>query len=408
MTSSEVVTPSAMASTRASTDYLDGFRGLLILIVLQVHIFYLTTHGYFETGRVQGPLPWYFEIVRWFFPALSLVGMFVVVSGYCLMLPLARSVDGQMVGGVLKYLKRRARRILPPYYAAALLSLAHTIFLSSEYHPRQNPLHVWNLISHVFVFYNFDFRWRFQINGPYWSLAPEWQLYILFPIVLVPLWRKTGAAGLMAAGVLGTIGLMLVGKNVRDMHPWYLFLFVLGMVAALATESKDARISELRDRVPWVLLSLVLFGAVFVEWAVLWFFDPAAFHMMPPMWQIYCGDELLMGTAIAAAIIHWTRVRRSQPAAQWPHVLRFLHHKWVMLLGRFSYSHYLVHYPILITTSAIVLSFHLPLVETVLLSYVISIPASLGLSYLFFLAVENRFLPGRQVRMERAELKAIA
>ena len=61
------------------------------------------------------------------------------------------------------------------FAGAALLSLAHDVLLRSEYHPWQNPMNKWDLISHLFVFYNFNFSWRFQINGPYWSLAPEWQ-----------------------------------------------------------------------------------------------------------------------------------------------------------------------------------------------------------------------------------------
>ena len=90
---------------------------------------------------------------------------------------------------------------------------------------------------------------------------------------------------------------------------------------------------------------------------------------------------------------------------RWPRVLRFLHHDKVMLLGRFSYSHYLIHYPILMTTATLVVALHLPLAATLLTSYVVSIPTSLGLSYLFFLAVENRFLSRRQVRRAAMEVR---
>jgi len=385
--------PPIVASTRSSTDHLDGFRGILILTVLLLHIFLLTTNDFVRMGRFHGPSPWYFQTVRWFFPGLFVVGLFIVVSGYCLMLPVARSADGKVGGGVMAYMRRRAGRILPPYYAAALLSVAHAWLLRSEYHPWQSPLNPWSLISHMFVFYNFQPAWRFQINAPFWSLAPEWQLYLLFPILLIPLWRKVGMRGLLAAALLGTVGLCLLGKNVRDMHPWFLMLFVIGMLGALITESNGSRYIALRERVPWALLACVLFGGVAVEWVVLWFGDPAMFAPLPPLWNLYCVNEMALGAATCASIIHWTKVRRSQEMAEWPRVLRFLHHPKVMLLGRFSYSHYLVHYPILISTAALVVSFRLPLVETLVVSYLISIPASLGLSYLFFLAVEKRFLP---------------
>ena len=51
------------------------------------------------------------------------VSVFIILSGYCLMLPVARSPDGLIPGGSQAFLWRRARRILPPYYAALMLAL---------------------------------------------------------------------------------------------------------------------------------------------------------------------------------------------------------------------------------------------------------------------------------------------
>src|SRR4051812_41118914 len=51
------------------------------------------------------------------------VAIFIVLSGYCLMLPVARRGESQLKGGFGSYLGRRAFRILPPYFAALGLSL---------------------------------------------------------------------------------------------------------------------------------------------------------------------------------------------------------------------------------------------------------------------------------------------
>ena len=48
---------------------------------------------------------------------------FIVLSGYSLMIPAARN-GGELVGGFRRYIFRRARRILPPYYAALICSIA--------------------------------------------------------------------------------------------------------------------------------------------------------------------------------------------------------------------------------------------------------------------------------------------
>lgn len=396
-------------NARVGTDYLDGLRGVLILIVLQVHIFYLTTHAYYARWHFRQPLPSSLETVRWFFPTFSLVGIFVVVSGYCLMLPVARSADGALVGGVGSYLWRRARRILPPYYVALFLSLAHTMLLRGEYYPPQRPLQAGNLLAHILIFYNINPNWRFTINGPFWSLAPEWQLYLLFPIVLVPLWRWIGTAGLLGVAAVVTAGLMASGEGILNLHPWYLLLFVLGMLTAVTTESTDPRWIRWRESFPWVAVSLALCAWVLIYWVITWHFQPSALVLLPPRWQIYAGDELPMGVATAAAIAYWTTVRRSKREDDWPRILKVLHHPRVMFLGRFSYSHYLIHYPILITTTALVASLHFSLAETIAVAYLVSIPASLGLSYLFFLGVERRFLPRRQGRVgDAARQEALA
>jgi len=369
---------------------------MLILIVLLIHIFYLTTREYFEAGHMAGPSPWFIQPTRWFFPGFFLVGSFVVLSGYCLMLPVTRSANKKLAGGTLSYLWRRARRILPPYYAAVVLSLIRIVFFPTMFDPQAHPLQKWNLLSHLLLFYNFDPRWRFQINGPYWSLAPEWQLYLLFPLLLVPLWGKIGTKGLVAFAAFGTIGLTLISPNVRDMHPWFLLLFALGMLGAVITESRDEWVIAMRERTPWPAIAWTLFLTIVAEWIVFWLVKPDVFIHHAPPWWAYCINEILLGAATCASIINWTKMRRSGRAMhQWPLLLRFLHRPRVMLLGRFSYSHYLIHYPILLTTTALVISWHLRLLESVAVAYLISTPASLGFSYLFFLAVENRFLSKR-------------
>jgi peptidoglycan/LPS O-acetylase OafA/YrhL len=74
-----------------------------------------------------------------------------------------------------------------------------------------------------------------------------------------------------------------------------------------------------------------------------------------------------------------------------------LHRPKVRGLGQFSFSLYLLHFPILISASALVVRLRLGLVATLIVSYLVSMPAALLLSYLFFLAVERRCLSVRRV-----------
>ena len=100
------------SAPRVKLLFLDGMRGLTALYVLLFHL-------YIPAGlssAVQHGLSW----LRFGHYA---VGVFIVLSGYSLMLPVARSQDGRIPGGVVDFFKRRARRILPPYYAAIVCSL---------------------------------------------------------------------------------------------------------------------------------------------------------------------------------------------------------------------------------------------------------------------------------------------
>ncbi len=90
-------------------DYLDGIRAAASLYVVLFH-----------AGLGVGPEPvpgWTRNLQRAFSFGHDAVAVFIVLSGYCLMLPIARA-DGRLARGVRSYFGRRAWRILPPYFAA--------------------------------------------------------------------------------------------------------------------------------------------------------------------------------------------------------------------------------------------------------------------------------------------------
>ncbi len=105
------------ASQRVRLHYLDGVRGLAALFVVWHHVWqFVVVHN---AGKA---LPAWFRA----FAPLKLggfgVAVFIVLSGYCLTIPVARSTALDLAGGLRGFAFRRARRILPPYYAALILS----------------------------------------------------------------------------------------------------------------------------------------------------------------------------------------------------------------------------------------------------------------------------------------------
>jgi peptidoglycan/LPS O-acetylase OafA/YrhL len=55
-----------------------------------------------------------------------------------------------------------------------------------------------NIISHVLLLHNLSPAWVLSINGSFWSLALEWQWYMVFPL-LVWGFRRWGVSPTMIA-----------------------------------------------------------------------------------------------------------------------------------------------------------------------------------------------------------------
>ena len=136
--------------------------------------------------------------------------MFIVLSGFSLALSPAR--HGWRLDGVSRFARRRARRILPPYWAALGFSLAVAWLVVPP--PGQgapdaksvfvNGLLVQNLVAAP------------SPNRSFWSIAVEAQLYVLFPLLLLVV-RRWGAI-VMVATV--TLVVAAVGSWRRTSRAW--------------------------------------------------------------------------------------------------------------------------------------------------------------------------------------------
>lgn len=396
--------PNQVTATRLRLDYLDGLRGLACLAVVLYHASD-TTWGWQQGASVSRLARLVGKPLNYGFFA---VAIFIVLSGYCLMLPVARSAEGSLRGGMGEYFKRRALRILPPYYAATLFSLALIVLVPRLNHPVGN---YWDaaipaftpgvLLSHLFVVHNLSTAWNFRIAPPHWSVATEWHIYFVFPLILLPVWRRFGlAAATMAGMALGLLPHFLLPSAYRfDVaRPWFIGLFALGMAAAVMNFSKLPSLTALRERTPWGIMTLMLtllllaFNVVgrlrMWWWAQLWF------------------AETHIGLLTACLIIYCTCALTQPTMEAKPAIVRLLQAKPSVALGVFSYSIYLVHAPILALYNALI--FPLPLSPTLRWAsmLLVGVPLAIGVSYLFHLVCERRFMPGHPRTQKKAETAA--
>jgi GT2 family glycosyltransferase/peptidoglycan/LPS O-acetylase OafA/YrhL len=373
--------PRPGASDSGRLRHLDGLRGLAALFVV-LHHTWLTVWPDLYDRR----LPVVGSATRVLAFGHFAVVVFIVLSGFCLALPVART--GGLEGGARHFFRRRARRLLPPYYASLGLSL----------------LLIWTLIgtrtgTHWDISVPVDWRGYVgnslllgnilgggQINHVWWSVALEWQIYLTFPL-LVACWLRFGAGLAAALGGVIAIAVAVVAAqypvvgafSLRNLMPWFVVLFSLGVLGAAIAETDTPAMRLLRERVRWQLLGSVLaLGAVAA--CIAGGRQGALAHRTVL--------DLVVGAASICAIVtcssHESRLRR------------LLSWRPLVLLGGFSYSLYLVHAPLLQVAWQYGLHpLGLGPSATFLLLALVGVPLVAGAAYVFFLAFERPFLRRR-------------
>lgn len=190
------------------------------------------------------------------------VDVFIVVSGFCLALPVlarARTLDARTFYG------RRAWRILPPYYVALGLAALLAVLPATWPLVVAAPATASDVAVHALGAQTWFPPTLGTINGSLWSVSLELQLYLVFPL-LVLVWRRWRSAGLLAAalavGLLWeTLGRLTDTPYLGDGHalPACLIQFVAGMVTAEAV--RRGRAPRTRT-ISSLLAASVVVGAV--------------------------------------------------------------------------------------------------------------------------------------------------
>jgi len=362
-------------------------RAVAALFVVFVHAFYEPSLGYYR-----------YKWLYLFGVAFSRVAVdvFIVLSGFCLMLPLAR--QGRAVDSWHAWFVRRSWRILPPYYGAMLLSLALSVAVINPWASRigcyiagQVPLRpVW---AYFFLVQDIlDERYLQAIhNPPLWSIAVEWRIYFFMPLVLWTL-RRWGA--LATVGWTAAFGLSVdhfFGYLIGKASPWYLSLFAMGAIAANSTVTGTVT-SRWRTA---SFGSVALFATLVARKKVAFYHAHGAYF------------ALIVGVATACFLGVTTKdMLDGKPRL----AARLLSSHWLAGLGAFSYSLYLTHNPVLRITHLAIDSVRKLSPEVTLALLVVATPLYVLAAYLFHVALERPFmgLPRRQSRPLEAAGRQIA
>ena len=409
-----VIETSTKRAPRVRLDYLDGLRGLAALYVVINHASIMAMKLTMQSSVTSHWLNTLQHVLHYyvFNYGVYSVAVFIVLSGYCLMLPIASSEQMTLKGGFADFVQRRARRIIPPYYAAlgliwlfyAVAPYLHIPTAEMTSSSLVDPVYgLGNVASHLLLVHDWT-PYICRIDPPMWSVAVEWQIYFVFALLLLPLCRRLGIGITLGAAFLIGLGpFLLLNKAGGQMHLWFLGLFALGMFAALVNFSPQ-HATRWQQR-PWLALTgfftfvvLALTGVQRESWAHVrwlhWFRE----ETWGSMWPLEVGVGL---TTMCFLIYCTQRLREPQPGAFLP--LRLCNAPAVVKLGTFSYSLYLIHQPILDTVWLAARS--LPITLGVPVFFGSGVLLSVGLAWLFHLAFERRFMPGH-LRQKAARAQA--
>ena len=188
---------------------------------------------------VAGP----FDVARLMENGNTGVALFFALSGFLLCLPYWKAlISGTPRPPTGVFLRRRAARILPAYFACLTILIVVNRFWQKSDWERDVLLH------YSLVFNYFDAT-IFRINPPFWTLAVEAQFYLLVPLLFLLADRMSAArtAALMLALIVVT---------------YFAHYFIVSHAAVSGPSDEVARVSPVLTYSLMAHLPHFLLGAV--------------------------------------------------------------------------------------------------------------------------------------------------
>lgn len=308
---------------------LDGLRAIAILLVLFSHFVWVPK--YWPEAWRGSPFP-----DEWLSLGHGGVDLFFVLSGF-----LIGRIIWEHAGspGFLRtFYLRRAARILPLYYlllvtGTLLVVLVHRDWQRAEIFGTTPP---W---AYAVFLQNYFSATGHSVGGFFgllWSLAIEEQFYLVAPLLVVWLPRRSAMRVALAMLIVCPILRVLMDEEVISGIRWWDFTparcdaLAAGMVVAWLIRAENHRdfLLEQRGRHRFVLCLLALGLA-----CMPWFVSLGGHHL------IFSSTGLSVLTLFFAALVGYQALHGS--SSRVGSILRF---RWLRGLGRISYFLYLFHF----------------------------------------------------------------
>jgi peptidoglycan/LPS O-acetylase OafA/YrhL len=361
---------------------LDAMRGVAALVVVVYHALGVAPQTAFAGWQ------WWLPTLTAWVVHFGYAGIFLffVISGFCIHLHWARARAAGVEQPSINFYafwKRRVRRLYPPYLAALALYLGYNAYQTP---PDLSGFYLWDAALHLLMLHNVDMRTTYSINGAFWTLAIEEQLYLAYFLLLF-LRIRYGWARTLAVCVAVRAGWLVLGRGVG-----YFFGLNIPVTEAAATNwfiwalgalSVEAALGVVR--LPeWCYRGWAAAGALLLAMGlatglpyvnhIIWIHDPG-WLLMHPAWGL--GFFVLVNWAVRA------ERRRRELSRRASRLFAGL-----AGLGLISYSLYLTHLFVLMQWYWFGFTqFHIRTVTLVIMT-----PLSVLFAWLFFRLFERPFM----------------
>ena len=320
---------------------LDGLRAISILLVFFVHI------------HVYRP-----EIRGWIG-----VHIFFVLSGFLISTLLLREKEHFRQISLRGFYVRRFFRIAPIYYLILASYVPVVLLMRDAVRWKEFKLALPYLLTFMQEYRPASSGFVF---GQAWSLGYEEKFYLLWPLLIV-LFFPFKRTWTIAALAIGAVWLSLpYGTHIN-----YGSLFVGSLLAIVLAKSTAVRLSQPLSKIPTPLATILVVGV----YALFWF---------------HPRFVLLFSSSIALLI--GTLVLRTSGLRS------LLEHPWIVLVGKRSYSMYLIHVLVIHAVEKIAALLHACVWYTVVpFAYLVSFA---GATVLFYLVERPCLTFGRRLSKE--------
>jgi peptidoglycan/LPS O-acetylase OafA/YrhL len=378
---------------------IDALRGIAALGVVLYHAVMQTA-----SAVPNNLFRWPVKLLQ-FVSSFGYIGVFLffVISGFCIHLQWAKSRATQQPQAIEfgSFWRRRIRRLYPPYLIAFALFMLMAALTTGI-----NVTHffVYDVVMHLLMLHNLDPNTCYSINGVFWTLAIEEQLYLAYFLLLF-LRTRWGWGPTLLVCALVRVGWFLfshaawvttgTGIPVPEAAASHWFTWALG---AIAVEAAFGLI-----KLPKWCRNLWIGGAAIVLASATSMILPAtqkdtlphdlAWMLMHPSWGV--GFFILVNRVVEAEQAWLAKVRKPGLVAR--SVGRVV--AGAAFVGVFSYSLYLTHELVIMQSWSFVIKGFPPILNSLL----IVVPATIAFAWVFYRFCEKPYMRKAVRKAERVK-----